>query len=88
LDTFIARKKSVKYESRDSHDKHQIYGELLVHARGLPSQPQHAPEPKLDPFPPERAAQVLRIGRTSLYRYLKEDGNDQNVIARAKAAGQ
>jgi len=33
-----------------------------------------------------RAAQVLGIGRTSLYRYLKEDGYDQNVIARAKAA--
>jgi len=34
-----------------------------------------------------RAAQVMGIGRTSLYRYLKEDGYDQNVIARAKAAG-
>ncbi len=33
-----------------------------------------------------RAAQVLRIGRTSWYRYLKEDGYDQKVIARAKAA--
>jgi hypothetical protein len=32
-----------------------------------------------------RAAQVLGIGRTSLYRSLKEDGYDQNVIARAKA---
>ena len=35
-----------------------------------------------------RAAQVLGIGRTSLYRYLKEGGYDQSVIARAKAAGQ
>jgi transcriptional regulator with PAS, ATPase and Fis domain len=35
-----------------------------------------------------RAAQVLGIGRTSLYRYLKEDGYDQSLIARAKAAGQ
>ena len=33
-----------------------------------------------------RAAQVLGIGRTSFYRYLKEDGYDQNLIARAKAA--
>jgi transcriptional regulator with PAS, ATPase and Fis domain len=35
-----------------------------------------------------RAAQVLGIGRTSLYRYLKEDGYDPNVIAGAKAAGR
>jgi DNA-binding NtrC family response regulator len=33
-----------------------------------------------------RAAQGLGIGRTSFYRYLKERGYDQNVIARAKAA--
>src|SRR6266436_2802887 len=33
-----------------------------------------------------RAAQVLGIGRTSLYRYLKEDGYDQSVIARVKKA--
>ncbi|PYU07967.1 MAG: hypothetical protein DMG34_02830 [Acidobacteria bacterium] len=35
-----------------------------------------------------RAAQVLGIGRTSLYRDLKEDGYDQTLIARSKAAGQ
>ncbi len=35
-----------------------------------------------------RAAQVLGIGRTSLYRYLKEDGYGPAVLARAKAAGQ
>jgi len=35
-----------------------------------------------------RAAQVLGIGRTSLYRYRKEDGYDQTLIARSKAAGQ
>jgi len=35
-----------------------------------------------------RAAQVLGIGRTSLYRYLKEDGYDHTLIARSKAAGQ
>jgi len=35
-----------------------------------------------------RAAQVLGIGRTSLYRYLKEDAYDQTLIARSKAAGQ
>ncbi len=34
-----------------------------------------------------RAAQVLGIGRTSLHRYLKEDGYDQSMIARAEAAG-
>jgi hypothetical protein len=33
-----------------------------------------------------RAAQVLGIGRSSLYRYLKEDGYDHGLIARAKAA--
>jgi CheY-like chemotaxis protein len=40
---------------------------------------------------PEEALQLLRSGRsrlrrTSLYRYLKEDGYDQGLIARAKAA--
>jgi DNA-binding NtrC family response regulator len=35
-----------------------------------------------------RAAQVLEIGRTRLYRHLKEDGYDQTLIARSKAAGQ
>jgi len=35
-----------------------------------------------------RAAQVLGIGRTSLYRHLKEDAYDQTLIARSKAAGQ
>jgi transcriptional regulator with PAS, ATPase and Fis domain len=34
-----------------------------------------------------RAAQVLRIGRTSLYRYLKEDGYSQATMARVKTAG-
>jgi len=34
-----------------------------------------------------RAAQVLGIGRTSLYWYLKEDGYDQTLIARSKTAG-
>lgn len=33
-----------------------------------------------------RAAQVWGIGRTSLYRYLKDDGYDQALIARAKSA--
>jgi len=32
-----------------------------------------------------RAAQVLGIGRTSLYRYLKEDGYDKAAVARSKA---
>ena len=36
---------------------------------------------------PSRAAHVLGIGRTSLYRYLKEGGYGQSVIARAKAVG-
>jgi len=35
-----------------------------------------------------RAAQVLGIGRTSLYRYLKEDGFGLAGLARAKTAGQ
>jgi len=34
-----------------------------------------------------RAAQVLGIGSTSLYRYLKENGYDQTLTARSKAAG-
>jgi transcriptional regulator with PAS, ATPase and Fis domain len=34
-----------------------------------------------------RAAQVLGIGRTSLYRYLKEDGDGSTNLARAKTAG-
>jgi transcriptional regulator of acetoin/glycerol metabolism len=34
-----------------------------------------------------RAAQVLGIGRTSLYRYLKEDEYGLAQIARAKSAG-
>ena len=36
---------------------------------------------------PLRAAHVLGIVRTRLYRYLKEGGDDQSVIARAKAVG-
>jgi transcriptional regulator with PAS, ATPase and Fis domain len=35
-----------------------------------------------------RAAQVLGIGRTSLYRDLKEDGYGQAALARAKTAGR
>jgi DNA-binding NtrC family response regulator len=34
-----------------------------------------------------RAAQILGIGRTSLYRYLKDDGYDQSLLAKAKAVG-
>jgi len=34
-----------------------------------------------------RAAQVLGIGRTSLYRYLKQDGNEETVKLRSAANG-